>query len=239
MLEASHKFNERLMAASVIDQLRAGRSVALVSDAGTPAISDPGALVVQRVYEELGADFPVRSVPGACAAVAALSVAGTLAQRFLFVGFLSSGSKGSKILELRNALQQTAAGTPAELVLYEAPHKILHTLEHLALLLEEEALDGSAERRITVCRELTKRFEAVLKGTAREVLARLEANPKQRRGEFVVVVEAAAPTSGAQSNARAAEVLELLSAELPRSQAARLTAKLCGGSKKDLLRLGR
>lgn len=236
LLESSHKFNEKLMASKVVDQLRAGRSVALVSDAGTPAISDPGSLVVQRVRDELGADFPIRSVPGACAAVAALSVAGVPAQRFLFVGFLSSGSRDLKILELRKALQQATAGVPTELVLYEAPHKILHTLEQLALLLEDEALESSVQRRVIVCRELTKRFETVLKGTAREVLARLEADPVQRKGEFVVIVEGATQPGGTQ-NAKAVEVMQLLSAELPRGKAAHLAAKICGGSKKELLKL--
>lgn len=235
---ACHDFNEAQAASSIVANLRIGLCVALVSDAGTPLISDPGFLVLRQVREAFQEGrVPIRAVPGPCAAIAALSVAGAPAGRHLFAGF-PSRSRTGKVAQLRGLLRQArgdAASSPATLILYEAPHRIVSTVEALADLLLEE---GSTETRlVSVCRELTKRFETILRGPAPSVLEQLRKDPMQRKGEFVVLVqggEASAESPTSASAMPAQEVVRLLSAELPKAKATTLAAKICGGSKKAL-----
>mmetsp|Transcript_45559 Transcript_45559/g.109040 ORF Transcript_45559/g.109040 Transcript_45559/m.109040 type:complete len:362 (-) Transcript_45559:37-1122(-) len=190
-----HEFNEQKAAGGLVQHLRRGCCAALVSDAGTPLIADPGRVVLTRVREDLGASFPVRTVPGPCAVSAALSVTDLPSERYLFAGFLTikrggkrrHGGEGKRRRELQELLQQAvSAETPATLVLYESRHRIVSLLQLLVEALEEEG--STLDRRVSLCRELTKVHEAVLSGTAPEVLLALQQDPDLQRGEFVVLV---------------------------------------------------
>jgi 16S rRNA (cytidine1402-2'-O)-methyltransferase len=217
-LVALHAHNERQAAQAVLARLAAGESVALVSDAGTPAISDPGAVLVEQVA---AAGHRVVPVPGASSATAALSAAGdSVGQGWRFVGFLPA--KGG---ERREALAACAADR-GTLVLFEAPHRI----EALAAALAEAV----PERRITLCRELTKQFETVLTQPASALPAWLAADENRRRGEFVLVLHAqpAPPAEGLP--AAALHALGVLLAELPLKQAVALAAAISGAPRNAL-----
>mmetsp|Transcript_37389 Transcript_37389/g.94909 ORF Transcript_37389/g.94909 Transcript_37389/m.94909 type:complete len:511 (-) Transcript_37389:33-1565(-) len=196
---ACHEWNEEKAASNMVNILRGMSAVALVSDAGTPLISDPGFAVLRKVRDELGENFPIRPVPGPCAAVAALSVAGAAAGRYLFAGF-PSRNPTKKRREIVQLLRQARAGSPAAtLVLYEAPHRLVSTVEAIVDAVEAEGT--SRERRLYICRELTKQYETVLRGEARQVLERLEEDKNQRRGEFVLLIEGGAKLSAAAAAA--------------------------------------
>jgi 16S rRNA (cytidine1402-2'-O)-methyltransferase len=215
-LAALHEHNEREAALALLGHLEQGRDVALVTDAGTPAISDPGSHAVALVR---AAGYDVVPIPGANAAIAALSVAG-LRGAFAFVGFLPA-----KPAARRKALDAWRE-FPHTLVLYEAPHRILECVDDLALVL-------GPDRAAVIARELTKAFETVHACTLGEARAWLEADPDRTRGEFVVIVSGA----GAPREPRTAEgerVLRLLVAELPVKTAVRLAAAITGGARNDL-----
>ncbi len=214
-----HDHNEHQRVEKVLAELSAGKSIALVSDAGTPLISDPGFVVVQAVRK---AGFPVVPVPGACAMVAALSAAGLPTDRFCFEGFLPAKSSGRK--KQLKALEQESR----TLVFYESPHRVLDSLKDMA-----EVLGGT--REITLARELTKTFETFLSGSLEEVIAMVEQDANQRKGEFVLVLAGAKVESDDEEQAIAAEhVLNVLLEELPVKQAAALTAKITGLKKNAL-----
>lgn len=208
--------NERQGAEKIIGKIAAGEAVAYVTDAGTPAISDPGSLLVRAVHE---AGFAVRPVPGASAAVAALSVAGFPPGPWFFSGFLPPRSKARQdaIRGLRHM--------PCVLVFYEAPHRIRETLADLAGVL-------GGERRICIGRELTKQFEEVACMLLGETAAWLDASVYREKGEFVLIVSGA--TEAAGDIAESEHVLEVLLKELPVNQAAKLAAQITG-EKKNLL----
>ena len=212
---AAHQHNERNAAARIVELLFEGKSVALISDAGTPGVSDPGARIVQSVR---AAGFAVVPVPGPNAAVAALSASG-FEGPFHFAGFLPPKSAAR-----RKALA-AHQDAPAVLVCYEAPHRIVDLARDLAL-------EFDAARRVIIARELTKRFETIHATTVGALAAWLEADPNQQRGEFVVLIEGAPPKEGLDSEAR--RVLEILLAELPVKTAAALTARITGQSKNAL-----
>ena len=155
--------------------LEEGKHVALVSDAGTPGISDPGLELVSVIREKFGPDLKIETIPGPSALAAALSIAGLRAPSFTFYGFLPL-KKG------RETLFKEIAGSERASVMYESPHRIMKTLESLAGILR-------SERRVGIFRELTKIYEEVLVGSATEVRAILEGDPQKIRGEFVVIVE--------------------------------------------------
>ena len=211
----AHQHNEHEAAARIVEKLRAGEAVALISDAGTPGISDPGARVVAAVR---AAGFRVVPLPGACAATTALSAAGLTDEHFLFYGFLPV--KGG---QRRQALEDLRA-LPAALVFYEAPHRVLETVEDLATVL--------GERTLVIARELTKLFESIHSGPLTAALEWLKEDPNRQRGEFVLMV------SGAPVGADDGEgerVLKLLLAEgLPVKQAAKLASAITGAAKNDL-----
>ena len=169
-----HEHNEARRAAHIESLLRAGKSVALVSDAGTPAVSDPGARLVAAIRS---AGLPVVPIPGANAAVAAISAAGLEAERFAFLGFLPATPKA------RRELLATVARLPLALVIYEAPHRVARTVGLLA-----ETLGG--EREIVVARELTKKFEEYARGTVAELAQKFSDAPA--RGEVVILISGAA-----------------------------------------------
>lgn len=212
----AHQHNEEQAAQGVIDKLAAGEAVALISDAGTPAVSDPGARIVARVRE---AGFKVVPLPGACAAVTALSASGLMAPHFLFYGFLpAKAGQRQKELEALVAL-------PYTLVFYEAPHRVLESVEALAAAF-------GPERTIVFARELTKLFETIHACPLGEALEWLKADANRQRGEFVLLVEGAPEDADDGAGER---VLKLLLAEgLPVKQCAKLAAEITGASKNEL-----
>jgi 16S rRNA (cytidine1402-2'-O)-methyltransferase len=216
-LIAVHEHNERRAAGQVLSLLGAGQSLALTSDAGTPAISDPGALLVGAVR---AAGFPVVPVPGPNAAVAAMSASGLAAPHFLFYGFLPERA-GAR----RRALEPLAA-LPYAIVFYEAPHRIEDAIADL------RAAFGDA-RRVVIARELTKLFETVHACALAEAPGWLAADPARRKGEFVVIVEGDA--GRAESDPEPARrALAALLDELPLRQAVDLAARITGGKKNEL-----
>lgn len=212
-LLAAHRHNERASAEAILGRLVAGQRVGLVTDAGTPAISDPGALIVRAV---LNAGRRVIPIPGASSAVAAVSAAGLSVNSFHFVGFLPTGVKQrkSELAEL--------AGQPLPFVLYEAPHRVRTLLDQL-----EAAL--SPQRRVVIAREITKKFECISVHRAIE-LATLEL---PERGEFVFVVDAAEEIASV-IDPLTRRWLDALAAELPASRAAAIVARVTGVAREEL-----
>ena len=215
---ALHEHNEREQVAKLVEGLRRGGDVALISDAGTPLISDPGFRLVRAARE---AGIEVSPVPGPCAAIAALSVAGLPSDRFVFEGFLAA-----KAAARRERLGELVADART-LIFYESSHRIVAMLEDLASVFGEQ-------RQIVVARELTKVFETVLSGNPVEILGRMRVDANQQRGEFVVLVAGA---SGEEADATLAEgrrVFALLCEELPPARAARMAAAITGAPRKQL-----
>ena len=209
-----HEHNEAARAERIVEELRNGRSVALVSDAGTPAISDPGARLVRAVRD---AGFAVVPIPGACAATAAVSVAGLVAEHWLFLGFLPSPAKA------RRELLANSAGTQAALVIYEAPHRVRATVDEL-----RDALGG--ERTLIVAREITKKFETLGAMKLAEASQWFAADSNRERGEFVLVVDEPLQPAGDTPD-QPIDVRRLLTAlveELPPARAARVAASVTG-----------
>lgn len=222
-LLALHEHNERAGAAQVCARLAAGGRIAYISDAGTPAVSDPGAVLVQVAA---AAGHRVMPLPGASSAIAALSVAGDAgAHGFAFAGFLSTKAqeRATELQRLREARRST--------VIFEAPHRI----EALAAAMAEALGDGGA-RRLTVCRELTKQFEQVVTLPVAAFPGWLADDANHRRGEFVLVLHAAPAVEAADDvlPADAARTLRVLLAELPLKQAAAIAAELSGLPRKRL-----
>ncbi|UZG47836.1 16S rRNA (cytidine(1402)-2'-O)-methyltransferase [Caldimonas thermodepolymerans] len=216
-LLAVHEHNEREAAQRVVERLAAGERVAYVSDAGTPAVSDPGARLVAAVQQ---AGHAVVPVPGASSATAALSAAGDVQPGgFRFVGFLPT-----KARELEQAVQDLARRPEAQ-VLFEAPHRI----EALAAALAQAA----GARRLTVCRELTKQFETIATMTAAELPAWLGTDANRRKGEFVLVLHGQAQAAD-DALARAEPALRALMEALPLKQAVALAAQLTGAPRNPL-----
>lgn len=215
-LLALHEHNEQARVADLVGRLAGGEALALVSDAGTPLISDPGYRLVRAARE---AGFQVSPVPGPCAAIAALSVAGIPADRFAFEGFLPA-----KAVARRKALDALRAETRT-LVFYEAVHRVRDTLRDLAA-----ALGG--ERHACVARELTKLHETVRNGSLAELSAWADADEDVVRGEIVLVVAGAADGMPAGLDART--LLDELARELPAAKAAQITARLTGEPRKKL-----
>ena len=217
-LIAVHEHNEQQSAEKLLAQLKNGENIALVTDAGTPAVSDPGAIVVKIVRE---AGVKVVPIPGASAVVAALSASGITQNGFYFHGFLpASGAARRKILE--NLKSQTVT-----LVLYEAPHRIIECVEDIAKVLGDE-------RQITFCRELTKTFETIYTCPASLANAWLQADANQQRGEFVLLIEAAPVVETQEISEEAQRVLKCLLAELPLKQAVALATEITNLKKNDL-----
>lgn len=219
-LFAAHQHNEREVAQKIVERLRAGERIALVSDAGTPAVSDPGARIVDAVID---AGLPVVPIAGPSAAIAALSASGLLADEFRFIGFLPAKDKQ------RDAVLATLAMSTATLVFYEAPHRIADTLAAC-----ERAF--GAERRVLIARELSKLFEQLHRCRLGDAAAWIAADAHHQRGEFVLLVEAAAAKEEDAMD-EAKKLLAILLDECPVSQAAALAAKITGMKKNALYTL--
>jgi 16S rRNA (cytidine1402-2'-O)-methyltransferase len=216
-LASLHEHNERQRAEEVIAWLGEGKRVALVTDAGTPAISDPGAVLVRAVIE---AGVAVVPIPGASALIAALSASGVAASQWLFCGFLpaTAGARTKEIERLR--------AYDCALVFYEAPHRIAATLDALAAAL-------GPERELVIARELTKKFETIHRCALGAAAGWLAADANRNRGEFVLIVEPGAPSPPAALESNDA-LLSALLAELPLAQSVRIAVAATGEPKNRL-----
>lgn len=217
-LVSLHDHNENSRAEQLLQLLREGRSVALVSDAGTPLISDPGYHLVHTVR---AAGYPVIPVPGACALVAALSVAGLPTDRFYFAGFLPAKSTA------RNKTLQELQQQQGTLVFYESPHRLLDSLQAMA-----DVLGG--QRPACLAREITKHFETFLSGTLDELLQQVTADSNQQKGEFVLLVEGFQGQAQDSAWTDACRWLLELKDEMPPSRACSVVARMTGVKKKAL-----
>ena len=219
---ALHDHNERDRAPDVVARLMRGKSVALISDAGTPLISDPGFHLV-RLARESG--IKVMPVPGASAMIAALSAAGLPSDRFVFEGFLPS-----KSIARKKRLEAMGMETRT-LIFYEAPHRLLDTLADMVAVL-------GADRNVVLARELTKTFETIKSDAAAALLEWASDDPDQQKGEVVLLVAGVSVAENDAPDGEAQRILKILLDELPLSQASALAAKITGGKKKPLYQLG-
>ena len=214
-----HEHNEVQQTAVLLDRIRSGEDVALVSDAGSPLISDPGFRLVSAAHD---AAVRVVPVPGPCAAIAALSAAGLPSHRFFFEGFLPART-GARRKRLQRLCEM-----PATLVFYESVHRIEVALRDMC-----EVLGG--ERRAALARELTKLHETIRRDKLRALAEWVAADPGQRKGEYVILVEGAGEAGG--DGGEGERVLEILCGQLPLSQAADLAARITGASRNQLYKL--
>jgi 16S rRNA (cytidine1402-2'-O)-methyltransferase len=220
-LIALHEYNERDAVEAIVQRLQSGEDVALISDAGTPLISDPGFRLVRAARV---AGIRCIPVPGACAAIAALSVAGLPSDRFVFEGFLPAraAARRSRLREL--------AGDARTLIFYESSHRVAESLADMCDVF-------GADREAVLARELTKLFETVLGEPLAQLAARVSADPDQQRGEHVILVAG----RGEETDARLAEgqrVFAILRDELPPAKAAKLAAAISGAPRKELYEIG-
>jgi len=213
-----HDHSDERQMGRLLEKLGAGQSVALISDAGTPLISDPGYRLV-REARRLG--VTIVPVPGPCAAVVALSAAGLPSDRFTFEGFLPARQQPR-----RSALEALAKESRT-LIFYEAPHRVLATLEDMATCF-------GVGREAVLARELTKTHETIIHGTVAELVERVRADANQQRGEIVLVVRGADLETISADSAEQERLLRILMAEVPLKQAAAIAAKITGGSKNAL-----
>ncbi|RCX33422.1 16S rRNA (cytidine(1402)-2'-O)-methyltransferase [Thioalbus denitrificans] len=217
-----HEHNEAQRAATLLDRVEAGQSLALISDAGTPLLSDPGFLLVREARSR---GLRVSPVPGPSALVAALSVAGLPVERFVFEGFLPARSGP------RRTRLEALAGEARTLAFYESPHRIRETLADMAAVL-------GGEREAVLARELTKIHETVRGGSLAELVELLERDPDQRRGEFVILVHGAPERAGEdERDGELVRQLAVLLGELPLKQAVQLAVKLTGRRRNEVYRL--
>lgn len=217
-LVAYHDHGSEAQGERIFAALDEGKNVALISDAGTPLVSDPGYRLVRSA--RLNA-YRVVPLPGACAAITALSAAGLPSDRFCFEGFLPS-----KQSQRRKSLELLASETRT-LIFYEAPHRIVATVEDLIAIF-------GAQREVTLARELSKTYETLLSGNLDELLAQIKADLNQQKGEMVLVVRGFDGPVQSDQEREEERVLTLLLDELPVKQAASLAAKICGGQRNIL-----
>jgi 16S rRNA (cytidine1402-2'-O)-methyltransferase len=211
-LMSLHEHNEKGRCGELVEKLKLGNHIALICDAGTPFISDPGGYLVRAAQD---AGIKVVPIPGPCAAVTALSVSGLDATEFFFEGFMPSkaSARQKRLLELQCE--------PGILVFYEAPHRIIESLQDM------NDLYGS-EREAVVARELTKQFETIKRASLGKLLEWVKSDANQQKGEFVILVS---PSQLNKDDTEALKVLEILLEELPVKQASSLAAKITGKSK--------
>jgi len=215
-----HDHNEAQVAERLLALLAQGREVALVSDAGTPLISDPGFVLVRAAWQR---GFKVVPIPGSNAAICALSASGLPCDRFLFLGFPPRTS------DRRRAWLAGLSTEPGTLIFYESGSRVAASLADMGLVL-------GSDRRAVLARELTKRFETFLTAPLRLLAERVCEDPEQQLGELVILVEGSRNADGAAREAEEDRVLAILSAELPLKQAAMLSARITGGKKNRIYR---
>jgi 16S rRNA (cytidine1402-2'-O)-methyltransferase len=214
-----HNFNEAQRIPYLLGRLQQGESIALISDAGTPLISDPGYLLVKAAR---AANLPVTPLPGACAAITALCASGLPTNHFIFEGFLPT-RKSER--QSRLAALQHVSHT---LIFYEAPHRIKACIEAISEIL-------GVDRPIVLVKELTKTFETFFEGTAQSAITWLQQDPNHTRGEFVVLVQGAPAQEQSEMSPETQHILKILSDALPDRQAIELTTKITG-EKKNILK---
>lgn len=216
-----HEHNESQRISELISRLKDGKNIALISDAGTPLVSDPGYRLVQAVHH---AHLSVVPIPGACAAISALVVSGLSTDRFVFEGFLPAkgAARRQRLLELSTE--------PRTVILYEAPHRIENLLEMLVTTY-------GGERLATIARELTKTFETIRHDTLANLQAWVNADPQQRKGEFVVVLQGAQLTAVSEDEMQLQDLLNILLLELPLKQAVSIAAKISKQNRNQIYRL--
>jgi len=226
-LTSLHEHNEGAKSAELVARLAQGDSIALVSDAGTPLVSDPGFDLVAAARQQ---GIAVVAIPGACAAIAALSVAGLPTHRFVFEGFLPAKAAA------RSERLQQLAREERTLIFYEAPHRLVEVLRDMTQIF-------GALRRASISRELTKRFETTYSGTLAALSAAAERDSDMVRGELVIVVSGAPAAGGAALELDADSLLRALLQELSPSRAAKIAAHVTGGKRSELyeaaLQIGR
>ncbi|UCL88236.1 16S rRNA (cytidine(1402)-2'-O)-methyltransferase [Pseudomonas sp. HS-18] len=221
-LAACHEHNEREQGGRFLTKLQAGEDVALISDAGTPLISDPGYHLVRQAR---AAGIPVVPVPGACALIAALSAAGLPSDRFVFEGFLPAKAAG------RRGRLEALVDEPRTLIFYEAPHRVLECIEDMVAIFGDE-------RPALLARELTKAFETLKGLPLRELREFVASDSNQQRGECVLLVAGKpAPEGDETVDAHTLRVLDLLLAEMPIKRAAALAAEITGARKNQLYQI--
>ncbi len=216
-LRAYHDYTDQAQTEAMLDLLNGGKNIALISDAGTPLISDPGYRLVKIARD---AGIKVVPVPGACAMAAALSVAGLPSDKFCFEGFLPAKA-GQRLNALQVLLDEERT-----MIFYEAPHRIIDSLTAMSEVF-------GADRELVLARELTKTFETLISGAATEVLAAVEADHNQRKGEMVILVKGC-EASAKQLDANVEHMMRCLLAQLPVKQAAQIGAEITGLRKKEL-----
>lgn len=220
-MTAYHDHSDRQATTRLLKIMEGGESIALISDAGTPLISDPGFRLVDAA---LSAGYRVCPIPGPCALIAALSAAGLPSDRFIFEGFLPAKSQARKTLLKSLLLEQRT------LIFYEAPHRLLECLEDIA-----ESM--GADRRVVLAREISKLYETIVRKPVGELRDWVAADRNQQRGECVLLIEGYIPQREAV-DPEMIKTFEVLRAELPMKQAASLAARLCGGKKNQLYQYG-
>jgi len=223
-LQALHEHNEKQATALLLNKLQKGEHIALISDAGTPLISDPGCLLISAAH---AAAIPVVPIPGASAVISALSVAGLPAGKFVFEGFLPPKSSA------RQQHLRTLQAETRTLVFYEAPHRLQDSVQDMLTVF-------GGERTIILAKELTKMYETVRRGNLSDLFDWLTANPSIQKGEFVLVVAGAPAVTVTQETlpAEATRILRILQHELPLKQAAKLASTITGLNKNALYKWG-
>ncbi len=216
--EALHEHNERSQVPRLIEILQSGKSIAFITDAGTPLISDPGFHLVRAARQ---AGVSVTPIPGACAAIAALSAAGLPSDRFVFEGFPPAKSAA------RRALFEKLNEEARTLIFYESPHRILESLQDMLEIF-------GAEREAVIAREMTKQFETVQGASLQKLYAWVKADKDQQLGEFVILIHGAPRSEREAVDVDAERILKILLDELPVSQATALAAKITGLKKNRL-----
>ncbi len=219
-LVALHEHNEEAIAPRLVERLLAGESIALISDAGTPLMSDPGFRLVRLAIEQ---GIRVTPIPGPSSITTALSVAGIATDRFIYEGFLPARQM-ARVARLNALSSETRT-----LVFFESSHRILESLDDMSGCF-------GGDRQLSVCRELTKQFETILRGSVDLVREIVRADANQQKGEFVVVV-AGASEKAEEKMAQAINLAKALQEYLSSSQAARVAARLCGVSRRELYAL--
>jgi len=217
---ALHEHNEMLKKSAVIERIQQGESIALISDAGTPLISDPGFLLVRQARQ---VGITVTPIPGASSILAGLSCSGLPTDRFIFEGFIPS-KKGDRKKRLESLSTEKRT-----LIFFEAPHRIESSLQDCAEVFGED-------RQAVVCRELTKTWETFLTGNLASLLSEVQADPNQSRGELVLVI--AGQQKSSELDWQSQQLLELLMESLPLKKAASITAQVSGLNKKVLYDAG-
>jgi 16S rRNA (cytidine1402-2'-O)-methyltransferase len=221
-LQSLHEHNERQQSRALLQRLHEGENIALISDAGTPLISDPGRYLIEMAHAE---QIIVMPIPGPSALIAALSVAGFQADRFVFEGFLPPKT------HLRRQRLENLSSESSTLVFYEAPHRIIDCLNDMVQIFGEM-------RQAALVKELTKVFETVYRDTLSCILNELTVKPERQKGEFVIVIQGAPAPDTHAINPETERIFQILHKALPLKQAAKLTHEITGVSKNKLYALG-